>query len=718
MTVFFKSENKQSSQPSDRARMRDKIAGLFGYIVRADIAALARSQMATASNAYHADLARYMHRDDHTEEVAAVHTRNLLTADLDTQIGEMDAIREAAGVGDGAVEHYILSLRAGEAVTEHLEEACEIFLKGQGLGKCPAVAAVHLDTDNPHIHLMVLRVDVTTLKEAVLPKYDIIRGHQLMAVMEDRFGWTREDNARWEVQNGRLILDSLEDVGAADKFGQWPDRYFPETGLSARAKAIEAKSGIHSAERIVTTIVPKLIEKHADLPDLLKALRAEGITLYTSGSGARYSVSMRDQQGAEFEESCQASVIRNWSYGKLTKKYGPLPKLADAIEQPRSASSTGKDPQIAQYYQARRLHSVQINRICADVRGAARGMPGLAETLNSGRLACAFPAYSEWQSGATANDLCAYFAATLGIHIVEPKSHSHTESGALPTSDASWVTIECGRRKVHRKRDDAYGACKLVDFGDRIIFVGTIGKADLEKAIILLQERGATSLLAQGFSKAEFELASKIAASRGIKLARASRWKMLLSSIHKKHDELKPAYNPEDVGKSQPPSTKENINEHMPKNSVGSQAPILRKDAPLTGDARLKRSQKSNADVIKHHNSQQSIGRPETAASSAHATSQKRMADKVQLPRQILNWQAANERANKFRRQNAMRAEQEKAERERDRLAFAASVHFQKSEFDQSTLDTGLLNRLKRHAQRHSDIMRSRRENMGMDWDL
>lgn len=520
MTVLFKAKRKGVNQASDRARMRAKVKGLLYYLWRGDLKSLGTASQGVSLNKYHRDLFTYMHRNGAVEEVAAKLVRNILNDSPEGIVAELEALREEANGGDGLVEHYIISLRPGEALLENFDDAVDTFVNGLGLGRCPILAAAHLDTKNPHFHIMALKIDHETGKPVPLPQYDKIRGHQLLAVLEDKFGWAREKRARYEVIHGRLIRDGEIDVGPANQPDLWPDEFVPRKGLSSKAMAFEAAAAVESAERIIKRVVPALLERSPDLPSLLSALEKEGISLARKGSGAQYRVTFVEANGSTREEFLKADTLRKWTYKSLHKAFGDLPKEHSPSRVPRSETALNGNDRSVEYAKAKKQHREQLNSLCSNVRLATINLADQKAAIAEAKIACAFPSFEEWKNGAVPADASATFAQSLGVKIFSPRGMPGSKAAPSPMPDADFIAFKRGRAVIYQPKANLFGNSKIVDFGDHIILVGETSDMAIEKALILFKLRGATGVSAAGFSRNEFARAQKIAAKIGLAFAK------------------------------------------------------------------------------------------------------------------------------------------------------------------------------------------------------
>lgn len=525
MTVFYKAESNEASRQTDIARLRGKAPALIHYVWRADLSALARASMETHINSYHRDLLRYVERDGHREEVAATLARHVLSDTPDLMSEELAALMEEAGVGDGAIEHLIVSVRQGDDLIGNFEEAVDILVEALDLGNCPVIGAVHSDTDHDHFHLVILRVDVETGELVNLPSFDIIRGHQALAVMEERFGWQREADARWEVKDGRLLLDGKTDVGPADDPRQWPDGYFHHPELSRQGRKVERQTGYLSAERRIRDVIPGIIERTKTQDAFVAALAEEGIELTRAHRGAAYLVKTRNEQGQVRTESVKASVVRGWGWKALERKYGPFPEGGEAKVSPRTAKPIGDDLNIPRYRLAKSQYQARVNVMMRNLRSALQGGRVERAALAAARASCAFPAFDEWAAGARPPEIGDVLFATVGARLLEAPRSSSTNI-RKPSVDDEFAYVQAKGRETYWRRGAAQSG-RVVDFGNSIVLVGRLGDEEIRKAMTLLSIRGANVVAASGLTSGELRLSKKIAAELNMSVVRRGQFPVI-----------------------------------------------------------------------------------------------------------------------------------------------------------------------------------------------
>lgn len=478
----------------------------------------------TSVDSYHSDLLRYVRRDDHTEEVAAKLVRKLLCESPEAIAEEIASLLEAIDAGDGLVEHFIISLREEENILEHFEEAVDVLLKGLGLENCPAVAAVHLDTDNPHIHVMVTRVDVDTGEPVPLPRYDILRAHQLLACMEDRFGWRREAEARWEVRDGRLIGDDgAIDLGPADDPQRWPDENFSRAKSEKARPSIDERKQSLPGKEIIRQIIPDLIERHSDRATFLAELGKNGIELAMTGSNASYRINYIDDQGRTATEDVRPSALRKWSTAKLQDRFDILPeKFGTTSVTPHKV--TGHQIDRIRFASDNAAFQDRFNRVVSALRKTLGKTAN--EQIDTVRAASAFPSFEEWMAGARPGDPAELLAQATNTGVVCAPVAGLTSPSLAVVTDDHFQGHRFGEKVIYTEKSARPSLTRVTDCGDVVIISGPPSDAAIKLSLRLLKERGAEAVVATGFSRREHARLCKIAAQMGLEVVDPKRAKV------------------------------------------------------------------------------------------------------------------------------------------------------------------------------------------------
>ncbi len=332
--------------------------------------------------------------------------------------------------------------------------------------------------------------------------------------MEDRFGWKREENSRWEVVEGRLILDGMTDQGPANNPRDWPDRYFPPPKLSAQGRRQEKASGYVSAERLIKEVVPDLIANNHDRASFLAELAKEGIELVKAHRGAAYVVHMQDEQGRNCNEQVKTSVIRGWGAKALEGRYGPIGTEIGPTICARAMTPQGGNAEWPRYALAKSQYRERLNSMCQNVRAALPGLNAARESLSAARAVCVFPTFEEWNSGTRPPDIGAVLFANCGAQVLE-RGRADDPSPPRPEPDKTYIASGSGRKTIYTRRG-TIGGPRIVDFGDKVVLVGRARDQEIRKALQLLSLRGAKVVSGSGFTLREIRRAQKIAKDLGV----------------------------------------------------------------------------------------------------------------------------------------------------------------------------------------------------------
>lgn len=192
---------------------------------------------------------------------------------------EMLALAQTSAHSKDPINHYVLSWPAGEQPTPaQVEKAVDIFLDELGLTGHQVFYGLHADTDNPHLHLMINRVQPVTRKAVEINKgFDLEALHRAVARIEHIQGWRREARGRYRVQaDGTLRRDRRPPLDPASTDAQRVhDRLARRYGGSAQ-----------SAMRIAAEDGAPAIRAAANWADLHARLAARGLRYARAGSGA------------------------------------------------------------------------------------------------------------------------------------------------------------------------------------------------------------------------------------------------------------------------------------------------------------------------------------------------------------------------------------------------------------------------------------------------
>lgn len=274
------------------ARLRDAVFGLTRYIVDANPhALLEREDRILALTDY--ALAMKEAGVEPGEKVEAYGARNLIGDDLRSWQAQMLAVAARAPTIKAPLTHIILSLHNGEHWSEpQRDEAITIVLETLGLERCQTIWAEHSNTEHPHIHLSVVRVDPETGKAAG-SDWPIDDLHQALALIEERQNRIREPNALF-VARGGVVYDAQTGLMVRDAAG----RYTPggKTPAGRRERLPVEVQSLREAVLAAARDAVSWSEFHT-------ALRAFGITYDKAGSGARITKGSSSHKASDWHRS-------------------------------------------------------------------------------------------------------------------------------------------------------------------------------------------------------------------------------------------------------------------------------------------------------------------------------------------------------------------------------------------------------------------------------
>ncbi|MBQ4076773.1 MAG: relaxase/mobilization nuclease domain-containing protein [Mailhella sp.] len=240
--------------------------------------------------------------DDHgKEKLAHSGTLNFLTTTRAAQKNEMIALAEESVQSKMPVAHWVLSWKDGEQPTpEKVDFAVQYFLQLMEWKEHQAFYAVHKNTDNLHVHILVNRVNPDTLKVHRPNRgFDIDRAHLAIAKLERIQGWASEENSVYEpAQFGNYLSLSKRD--------------YPK--LCPQAADLENATGEKSAQHIARERGLDIIKNATSWRELHTRLESVGLRFEKKGSGALVWVG-----DAALKAS---SVDRTFSMPKLVMKLG------------------------------------------------------------------------------------------------------------------------------------------------------------------------------------------------------------------------------------------------------------------------------------------------------------------------------------------------------------------------------------------------------------
>lgn len=149
------------------------------------------------------------------------------------------------------VYHVAVTWKEGEHPTAaQAEQASRHVMKALGFDECQAVWAIHRDTDNDHVHLVINRVHPTKHTAMTVPRRDYLILDRCMRELELELGFGRAEGpyVTLDTAEGPKILRMSRAERAAR--GLLQDPHGPR--LSARAQRAEHNLSAESFQRWIT----------------------------------------------------------------------------------------------------------------------------------------------------------------------------------------------------------------------------------------------------------------------------------------------------------------------------------------------------------------------------------------------------------------------------------------------------------------------------------
>ncbi len=242
------------------------------------------------------------HDDRSKDKLAYAGSRNFLTTTVVAQKREMISLAEESIQSRMPVMHWILSWQENEQPTrEQVDEAVSLFLRGMGLAEHQTFYALHKNTGNYHLHIVVNRTHPYTEK-VIQPHrgFDIDAAHKIIAEIEHKQGWAPQENTRYRVNEQGYVVKNL--------------RHRAQVKPKPKVEDFENATGEKSVQRIAQERGHAVIQNASCWEELHAGLDAVGLRFVRTRSGAIIFVGDTAVKAA--------SVDRNFSLSRLSKRLG------------------------------------------------------------------------------------------------------------------------------------------------------------------------------------------------------------------------------------------------------------------------------------------------------------------------------------------------------------------------------------------------------------
>ena len=394
-----------------------------------------------------------------TEKCIYAGGRGFLTDTAAAQTAEMIALAEDAVRSRDPINHYVFSWREGEAPTPgQVEEAVDIVLDEMELADHQVLYALHADTDNVHLHVVVNRVDPDTGKVKKINKgFDIESVHRAVVRIEHAQGWTVEDNKRYR-------LNAKGELERTDPDGGSRPRQPSQQQLDR-----ERRRGEQSAARVAIESAAPLIAGARNWDALHAAL---------AGRGMRYARAERACTGATVtvgDVTIKASrVSREATLRLLEARLGPYRSAHAPLEcpvQPRDAA-----PLIAAASSWEELHTalakqgLRYETVGSGARVVAGAMEAKASVVSREaslvRLEKRLGSYQPAEAPEPAHKTSARPA---------PPSIDPTSAAPLIAAATSWSDLHAAMAE-HGMRYERRGSGAHIIAGDTVVKASTVAR--------------------------------------------------------------------------------------------------------------------------------------------------------------------------------------------------------------------------------------------------
>ncbi len=262
--------------------------------------------------------------------------------DRETMAEYWDSLTQCSGIKSNPLYHVSINWQEGEHPTaKQAEKACLHVMKSLGFDECTAVWALHQDTDNDHVHLVVNRVRPDVPHKVIpVPGWDFLTLDKAMREIELEQGWTHS--------NGPWIAIDVDGKTEIIRMSRSERR---ERGLLQEADAVKLtqaalRSEINTTEESFQRWVSKdpaqaLKGILTDAPSwqrVHEAMAEYGLQIVPKGSGMVVTTTLADGQVMAAKAS---QLGRFATKSNLEKTLGPyaLPDVTTKVRQGRYEES-------------------------------------------------------------------------------------------------------------------------------------------------------------------------------------------------------------------------------------------------------------------------------------------------------------------------------------------------------------------------------------------
>ncbi|MBU3640998.1 TraI/MobA(P) family conjugative relaxase [Polynucleobacter sp. Fuers-14] len=197
------------------------------------------------------------------------------------------------GVRSNPFYHVALNWQEGEHPdAEHVQNACKHVMQALGMQECDAVWAIHRDTDNDHVHLVINRVRSEGFQLVHVPAWDYLKLDKAMRELEIEQGWAHS-NGPWialEVEGRTEIVRMSRKERRAKGLLKEANLVSDGAGLSQSAIRAEKNTGEDSFQRWIAgkpamLLKEVLAKEDSSWKKVHECLAIQGLKITPKGSG-------------------------------------------------------------------------------------------------------------------------------------------------------------------------------------------------------------------------------------------------------------------------------------------------------------------------------------------------------------------------------------------------------------------------------------------------
>ena len=275
-----------------------------------------------------------------SERVVHLFARNLFGTDPSGWLAQMAATLHASErrFERSRIAHLVVSLKEGESLDPSTwQELVEWILGDLGADALQAVCAVHGDTDNPHCHIVLNRVDPRCGRVVMLGgKMRLLAFQEAVARAEFHFGLSPEPGALYRFDGERLWCTRTDEVAREGRGRFVPFAERRKRALAQGRPVAPAGMTLDGAGQVARTL-----REAASWPELINRLAACGLApeLTRGPKGGRgLRLAATDGSGLTWKAS---DFGRDCTLAALERRLGPATGVAEAAVPGRAASPGG-----------------------------------------------------------------------------------------------------------------------------------------------------------------------------------------------------------------------------------------------------------------------------------------------------------------------------------------------------------------------------------------